>query len=284
MTLLKGFSTVLMVSLLGLSAQAQNVCFMQDVQVETIAGTNVSQAQQKILQGDYSTAYTKGLSEDQILERILSRIKIYPTSSNPLSDEDLAVEIYRASKAFGLDPFVMAAKIETESDFIVKVNNKNGTGLTQMTSIAVEEMTYQYEKKDVGGIFHGLSSRFYENKSELSQWMSWAKQRVNSYSQKKQILSKNYKYSLSAGASVLKFYLARNGGNYGKALASYNGGGTAGYSKSVMGLAHEIDMGCAIPENVLSVLEISCAMSDSQEGCDSMAHEILGTRPAGKEI
>lgn len=275
----KMVTTTVLACFLSLTAQAQNPCFMDDFQVDLIAGYNVTGAQKKILQSDSSTAFTKGLSEDEILERILTRIRIYPTSKNPVSDQELALEIYRVSKAFGLDPFLMTAKIEVESDFKVGANNRNGTGLTQMTSIAVEEMTYQYEKPDVGAIFKNLSSKFYRDQDDLSKWMSWAKSRAKSYSDKKQVLARDYRYSLSAGASILKFYLARSQGNYAKAITAYNGGGTAGYTNHVMGLKQEINQTCQLSDELVSVMRVACEMTGSEEECHSISHEILGTFP-----
>lgn len=65
-------------------------------------------------------------------------------SINGISERDLAFEITKASYCFGTDPFVVTSKIRQESRFdMTSVSSTGAIGLTQLTSIGLEEILDQ---------------------------------------------------------------------------------------------------------------------------------------------
>jgi hypothetical protein len=65
-------------------------------------------------------------------------------STNGISERELATEITNASFCFGTDPFIVTSKIRQESRFdMLSVSNTGAIGLTQLTTIGLEEILDQ---------------------------------------------------------------------------------------------------------------------------------------------
>lgn len=269
-------------------------CFYTDFEVENIAGYNVSDKQKKRLASSYVSEDSHRRGKTDIVNSIVARIQKarkegYDLSKNPISDDRLAEEIYDAAIAFGHDPKIFAAMIEVESSFRVGVIGKNGSGLTQMTSVALQEMTYQYEKEDVGAIYAQLAKNYFGSESAVQSWMKWAQQRASGdpaprqskkaskYNFKRKELPINYRFALAAGASSLKLKLARHNGHYGKALTDYNSVFSS-YDNRVMARSQKVSLDCSHSEKIENIQKISCELSASNRECFQTSEKLMNKK------
>lgn len=147
-----------------------------------------------------------------------------------------AFQIISASSCYEIDPVYLTALIKKESRFALKAKSKTGAaGLTQMTGSGIKELRDQL----------GVRGNKYARKSNISFFISttqkclgndWTEFKNLFYTktntQIKSSFYNNSKFSIFAGAMLLKVYLANASGNcsscsipelYTKALEQYNG-------------------------------------------------------------
>lgn len=260
-------------------ALADTMC-MDGFRVFRVNGYVIGPKQLKIIKSDLTTNYVKELSETEVLKRIQKRVDgSKSTGSNTIANSTLARDILKSARAYGVDPFIFTALIEKESQFRVNAVGSGGdSGLTQFTTIAVKEVTYQYKKSDVGGAYKNLSSGFITQPRELNDYHTFMSSVPKSWSTKRDTFRSNHTYALAAGASLLKLYLALNNKVYIDALAAYNGGGTPGYADSVNNKAQNIELRCQSKEEMEQLADIVCDMTESTEGCQQMEQVILGSK------
>jgi len=191
-----------------------------------------------------SSTYDEDLAVDYI-NRINSKAKD--------NAQEIAQNIYDASTCLGIDAIYLLAKVHQESTFYSDANSKTGAaGLSQMTGVAIQELRDQIGIR--GGSYARLSVikeltenlrscmgdeeyiEFYKTHKEMTKY------------QIKQVYKKNIRYSIFAGAIVLKVFLAKNYNpnislreNYRKSLENYNGEATrALYAQSIIDKAKRI--------------------------------------------
>lgn len=160
-------------------------------------------------------------------------------SNNKLSQETIishAKNIIEAASCYQIDSLYLAGLIKKESTFKVKAKSSTGAaGLTQMTGSGLQEIKDQI----------GLRGSEYARKSNIQYFTSTTKKclgneweqfnetlSLKSKSSIKSKLISNSKFSIYAGAVLLKVYLSSAQDNcpsctipqlYSKALEQYNG-------------------------------------------------------------
>lgn len=272
-------STLLMLGL-SLSAQAQVMNECAEGMLSRVGGFTIGGSKLQILREKRFASYTNGLSREQIISRI--RGAILKGNSNPRGTtvDALASEIYLAADSWGVDPFIFTAIVWNESVFNVDALNRGGgdSGLTQMTSAALDELREQYKKNTVGAVLYEQSDRYF-NALSPDDWVSWvtAPGGIRDKGATLRNGSRALGYALASGASLLKIYLAVKNGNYRQAITQYNGGGVRNYYGHINGRLQQIDSTCnqeAINANIFNVLEKVCSMADSQDGCADYVNEL----------
>lgn len=153
-------------------------------------------------------------TEEQINNHIK---KVNPMLS---SDErvELASNIIRITKCFGIDPWVFTGLVDKESSFRAKVVSPTGAaGLTQFTSIALKEVNDQLGLRGREGA-HYKNIQYLNDKVKYcvnEGWVElWDRVSVESdhpdfYVQLKEELKNDIEASIVYGSILLKIYLSR---------------------------------------------------------------------------
>lgn len=230
------------------------------------AGYRLSANKMRILGSNQRTDLTADLNDAEIKRRIAARIDQIAPGASGVSSDTLALKIVNAANAFGLDPFILAAMYEQENKYENRQIGNNGVGIGQMTTTATKELKHQYGfargqfTEGVPDIMKQMAASYYgNNKDGYDSFIEWVR------SPSRNALASSLDKSIVASASLLKLYLALQGGSYAKALTQYNSVYDS-YDNNVRRKAQNINFVCATEEdqrNSAQIQSLACSISNS---------------------
>lgn len=237
-------------------------------------GYSFGPARQRILVEDLSLEKTQTLSDEEIIQKIRNSI----VTHNRNADPNLAQDIFKAARSFGIDPFIFTSLVKYESTFkIDSVSDEGARGLTQLTGWAFAEMRNQLDlgddpkfKSRIRDELVAMIETYFGNPQETQKFLEFIAASAN----RKNTLEvlQNTDYALVTGAMYLKLMLAINGGDYRKGLEAYNGESTkARYAQRILNSTNDklqpVALVCHGLEYSNSVLAESCQMSGDSRLC-----------------
>lgn len=260
------------------TAAAQDRCSLSQPVLHQ-AGFFMSGAKINILKSARPLSKNRGLSQEQMMDRVSNHVRNYHQGLGNLTIQELSEIISASAMATGVDFAVLSSIVRKESIYCKdRYNNTGGdSGCMQFTSPALNELKHQFglagarnHSAGVPEVLNEMVDKYFEKDPERKDvFKTWLRQDTDT--QRSWLRNRDYHdIDIFAGALLLKVYLAVNNGNYREALKQYNGSSRkSAYASDVNAVATRVSFdtfACQEDEDFfLEVYETSCEVSGDED-------------------